>query len=142
MTDRGASDRVGDQPIRSIDWDELISIDGDLAVRGAAALMAANDVGAVVVHRPGVAPGVLSERDIARAVGADVDLDATTAGDLAEPRLVAVDVTDSIGTAIDRLLDERIRHIAVIDGDEVVTLLSIRDLLAAAVAAWPAPSGS
>ena len=122
--------RALSRPIRTIDRNDLISADAESRIRDVAALMARRGVGAVVVHRSHADPGVLSERDIVRAVAAGLDLDAMTSGDLVHAGMVTVDASDDIATAIDRLLTERARHTAVVGGDAIVLPLSMRDLLA------------
>jgi CBS domain-containing protein len=126
---------IVDLPIRSIDWEELITIDGALSVRTAAAMMTVNGIGALVVAGPGAAPAIITERDITRAVGTAVDLDRTPCTAAAEPALVTVDADDTVGAVAHRLLSEGIRHVPVVRDGEIVTVLSIRDVLAALLTA-------
>ena len=127
-----------DDPIRSIDWGELISIDGLVTLRQAAAEMVVNGVAALVVVRSDGAPALFTERDITWAVASGIDPDATVAADLAEPVLVTADTEDSLETIARRLLHEGVRHIPVVRDDEIVTVLSIRDVLGALIGTRPA----
>jgi CBS domain-containing protein len=120
-----------DAPVRSIDWSELISIDAALSTRAAAAVMIANRVGALVVTGGGVAPTIITERDITRAVARNVDLDRCPCGDAAGTALIAVDADEPLRAVAHRLLLEGIRHIAVARGGQIVSVLSLRDLLRA-----------
>jgi CBS domain-containing protein len=120
-----------DIPIRSIEWEELITVDAALSVRTAAALMTVNGVGALVVTEPGVAPAIITERDITRAAGTAVDLDRSPCGAAAERSLVVADADETVGAIARRMLSEGIRHVPVVRDGEIVTVLSIRDLLAA-----------
>jgi CBS domain-containing protein len=122
---------VVDPPIRSIDWEELITIDGRLSLRTAAAMMTVNGVSALVVTEPGAAPAILTERDITRAVGTAIDLDRSPCGAAAEPVLVTVDADDTVSAVAARLLGAGIRHVPVVRDGEIVTVISIRDVLAA-----------
>ena len=126
-------------PLRSIDWEELISVDGDLSVRAAAVMMTVNGVGALIVTGFDDAPAVVTERDITRAVATGVDLDGCSCGAIAEPALVTAEADETIVDVAERLLEEGIRHIPVVCGDDIVTVLSVRDLLAAVLAATRAP---
>ena len=122
---------IVDLPVRSIDWEELIAIDPALSVRTAAAMMTVNGVGALVVAGSGAAPAIITERDITRAVGTAVDLDRSPCGAVAEPALLSVDADDTIGAVAQLLLSEGIRHVPVVRDGEIVTVVSIRDVLAA-----------
>ena len=126
-------------PLRSIDWQELISFDGDLSVRAAAMMMAVNGVGALVVTGFDAAPTLVTERDITRAVASRVDLDGCSCGTIVDATLITADADDAIVEVADRMLEVGIRHIPIVCGDEIVTVLSVRDLLAAVLAATREP---
>jgi acetoin utilization protein AcuB len=49
--------------------------------------------------------------------------------DLMTPRVIAVQPTDSLAVARQRLQEHRIHHLLVIDGGKVVGILSYRDLI-------------
>jgi CBS domain-containing protein len=117
-------DRLGDIARRT-----AITVRPTVTLRQAAEQMATNDVGLVVVLGGGRLRGVASERDIVTAIadGADVD-------DERIENVMAIDVL-SAGTstpsadAAEMMLDAGIRHLPVVDGDRVVGVVSMRDLL-------------
>jgi CBS domain-containing protein len=130
-----------DIPVRSIDWEELITIDAGLSVRTAAAMMTVNGVSALVVTGQGVPPAIITERDITRAVGTAVDLDRSPCGAAADPCLVTADADETVGAVGRLLLREGIRHVPVVREGEIVTVLSMRDVLAAVMATAPDQQG-
>jgi CBS domain-containing protein len=85
-------------------------------------------VGAVVVAQRGGDAGIVSERDIVAAIAAGAALDQLSAGDVATRDLISADPGDRIIDVAQRLIDEGVRHVALVDRDEVVGVLSIRDL--------------
>jgi len=114
--------------VRSLHWDEPIYVSGDLSLRAVASTLDRSHVGAVVVARRGGDAGILSERDIVAAIAAGAALDQLRAGDVATRDLISADPGDRIIDVAQRLIDEGVRHVALVDRDEVVGVLSIRDL--------------
>ena len=114
--------------VRSLDWDEPIFVSGDVSLRAVASTLDRCHVGAVVVARRGGDAGIVSERDIVAAIAAGAALDRLRAGEVATRDLIIADPGDRIIDVAQRLIDEGVRHVALVDRDEVVGVLSIRDL--------------
>lgn len=127
--DAGSMRPTPTDPLRSIDWDQPIHADGTLTLRAVARLLARFRIGAVLVTRDAVPPHMAGERDIVGAVAAGIDLDDAVAADITHLDLVTADVNDTVLDVSRRLLDEGVRHVAVVDGDEIVAMVSMRDLL-------------
>ncbi|WP_163559772.1 EAL domain-containing protein [Halomonas sp. NO4] len=86
---------------------------------------------AAVVHCGDSELGILTERDLVCFVARHPG--NTPVGELASRPLLTVHLRDTLIAARDRLLDNRVRHLAVLDdGGEVVGLLGFRDMLAGA----------
>jgi CBS domain-containing protein len=127
-----------DEPVRGVDWNELLSINGSVSVRRAAIEMINNGVAALIVVRGDGSPALITERDITRSVADRLDPDCVCAADLAQPALVTADADDTLETVGRRLLREGVRHMPVIRDDEIVTVLSVRDVLGALLGTIPA----
>ena len=119
--------------MRSLDWDEPIFVGDELSLRAVASTLDRYRVGAVVVARRAGDPGIVSERDIVAAVAAGADPDQLHAGELATHDLISADPEDRIIDVAQRLIDDGVRHVALVDRDEVVGVVSIRDLFAVLV---------
>ena len=108
----------------------VISISSTATVYDALTLMARHDVGALVVLDEGRLAGMFSERDYARKVilhgKASKDL---VVSDVMTPRVMCVGLDDSIEACMTLMTDKRIRHLPVIDGDTVVGIVSIGDIV-------------
>jgi len=112
---------------------DVATIDGSRSVRDALAVLAERRIGALVVSADGHRiDGILSERDIARG------LHDRGAGLLGEPvsSVMTADVhTCEPGvqlTDLARLMtDERVRHVPVVDDDDLVGIVSIGDVVKA-----------
>lgn len=113
---------------------EVFSISPDAAVIDALRLMAAKGVGAVLVMDGSRLAGILSERDYARKVV----LEGKSSKDTPVREIMSGDVftvspDDTIDGCMQLVTERRIRHLPVCDGDEVVGVVSIGDLVAAVI---------
>lgn len=99
-------------------------------LRAAAKLMADRRVGAAVVLDPdGAGPGILTERDVLRSVGAGEDVDAERVGDHLTSDIVFAAPDWSLEDAADAMVRGGFRHLIVTDGGEIVGMLSVRDVV-------------
>jgi CBS domain-containing protein len=99
-------------------------------LRQAAGLMNDRKVGAAVVLDPdGEGPGILTERDVLDAVAKGQDLDVEVAGDHLTPDAVTATPDWDLGQAAAAMLRGGFRHLVVCDGDDVVGVLSVRDIV-------------
>ncbi len=110
----------------------VLTVGPDHTLRDAATKMAERGVGsAVVVDPDGYGPGLIAERDIVRAVAAGRDLDTEPVRNhMARDTVVAVP-SWPLEHAAEMMLRGRCRHLVVVDGNEVVGVVSIRDIVAA-----------
>jgi CBS domain-containing protein len=111
----------------------VITVDGSESVRGALSLLAQHGIGALLVSADGRRiDGILSERDIARG------LHERGAGLLGDPvsSVMTAEVHTCVATAgvhdlAQMMTDRRVRHVPVVDGDELVGIVSIGDVVKA-----------
>lgn len=110
----------------------VLTVGPDHTLQEAAKKMADRGVGSAVVNDPdGMGPGIVAERDIVRAVAAGLDLSTERVSDhMARDTAIAVP-TWPLEHAAQMMLKGRCRHLVVVDGSEVVGVVSIRDIVAA-----------
>lgn len=110
----------------------VVTVGPGHTLREAASRMADRGVGsAVVVDPDGFGPGIVAERDIVRAVAAGRDLDAELVRDhMARDTAIAVP-SWPLEQAAQMMLRGRCRHLVVVDGSDVVGVVSVRDIVAA-----------
>lgn len=102
----------------------------DASVVEAAQQMRAGQVGALLVRDGRRDLGIVSETDLARkALAESLDPAKTMVRAVMSEPLVTIDVAASPHDASDLMAEAGIRHLAVMDGGEVVGMLSVRDLL-------------
>ncbi len=107
---------------------ELLTVDPSAHVTEVAKRMVAKDVGAVLVFDAGAICGILTERDVLRAVADGID-DATLVRDRMTANPETLDADDTMEHAAVLMIHGGFRHLPVVEQGEVVGVLSIRDLM-------------
>jgi CBS domain-containing protein len=109
---------------------EVLAIGPGHTLREAARVMAARRVGAAVVTDPDSAgPGILTERDVLNAIGTGLDVDREIAGDHLTSDLVYASPDWPLERAAEAMVRGGFRHLIVLDGDDVVGMLAMRDIV-------------
>lgn len=99
-------------------------------LREAARMMAARQVGAAVVVNPDHAGvGILTERDVLTSVGSGESPDAETAGEHCTQDVVFASRNWTLEDAAATMVRGGFRHLVVVEGQDVVGLLSMRDIV-------------
>jgi len=123
------ADKIG-LVLKSKGEGSLLSIAPEQTVYEAIQMMAANDVGAVLVLSGGILVGILSERDYARKVAllghaskeTKVHEIMTTPVDFVTPE-------QTVDECMTMMTGHRIRHLPVLQQNKVVGIISIGDLV-------------
>ena len=112
---------------------DVVTVGPDETVGEAARKLAENDIGALVVSRDGAtADGILSERDIARAVAARGAATATLPVRALMTGLVAhCAPADDIADIMAAMTARRVRHLPVMDRGRMCGIVSIGDAVKA-----------
>ena len=112
----------------------VVTIAPDASVFTALELMAQRDIGAVVVVHDGRVVGILSERDYARKVILhNKSSREITVDEIMTDRVLYVGPTHTVEECMTLMTDKRIRHLPVMDGDRLIGVLSIGDLVKASI---------
>lgn len=99
-------------------------------LRETARLMSARRVGAAVVMDPQQdSPGILTERDVLDSIAGGQDVDREQAGDHLTRDLVVAAPQWSLEDAAASMVRGGFRHLVVVDGGDVVGMLSVRDIV-------------
>ena len=91
--------------------------------------MAERDIGALLVTQQGRLVGILSERDYARKVILLGRSSSETEVKEVMSPAVCVKPGDSVDSCLHLMTSERVRHLVVMNGDEIAGLVSIGDLV-------------
>ena len=99
-------------------------------VLDAARKMAQLSVGALpICGQDNRLKGMITDRDIVvKVLAAGGDPTSVTAGSLGEGKPVTIGADDSLGEALRTMAQHRVRRLPVIDGHELIGMLSLADL--------------
>ena len=93
-------------------------------------LMGEKNIGALVAVEDGKVIGVLSERDYSRKVVLQGRTSRDTlVGDILSRPAITAESKDSIEKCMQIMTANRIRHLPIVDGSELIGLISIGDLV-------------
>ena len=107
---------------------DLLSVEPGLSLTEVAKRMVAKDVGAVLVSEGKRLVGILTERDVLRAVARGID-ESTTVADWMTRDPETLDPDETTEHAAVLMIHGGFRHLPVAENDEIVGMLSIRDLM-------------
>lgn len=124
--DEGATGR--EIAVRTVMQRMVASIDPSVTLREAAGALSAADVGTLAIMDGPALAGIVSERDIVRALAEGADPDGMSVADVMSPDPRYLTLGDSTTTALEIMLHAKVRHLPVVDEGELVGILSIRDL--------------
>ena len=109
---------------------DVLRIEAEASVFEAVKLMVEANVASLLVTEGGEIAGIVTERDYLRRVALEGRTDKGTAVReiMSAPLIVATPQT-TVDECMALMTDRRIRHVPVIDGDEVVGIVSIGDVV-------------
>ena len=109
---------------------DLFSVKPESTVLEAIETMAENNVGALLVMSRKKLKGIISERDYTRKVILKgLSSKKVTVKEIMSDRLICVSPENTVSEALRLMTDERVRHLPVLEGERVMGILSIGDLV-------------
>ena len=109
---------------------DIISLDAGCSVLEVAKLLGARRIGAIPILSDGKLAGIISERDIMRGLaikGGEVLQEAVET--LMTKSVFTCSKTDTVQHLMTVMTERRIRHIPVMDGDKLIAMISIGDVV-------------
>src|SRR3981081_4595253 len=109
---------------------QIQSVEPEARLARAIKIVAERKIGAVLVMSQGRVEGILSERDIVRVLGergAAVLDDPVSA--VMTRKVISCKQTDTVSAIMEMMTSGKFRHLPVLEGDRVVGLISIGDIV-------------
>jgi CBS domain-containing protein len=119
-------------PIATVMRHTTVTVRLGSTLREVSETLTREEVGAVVVKGAQPLMGIVSERDVVRALADGGDPDEDRAEDVMTFEVVSVGPDESVAEVARRMIDGGIRHMPVVEDGAPVGIVSIRDLLAVA----------
>ena len=109
---------------------QVWSIGPEDTVFEAIELMAEKNIGALLVVRHGKVIGILSERDYTRKVALHgKSSKQTKVREIISGRVISVTPSHTVEDCMRLMTEHRIRHLPVLQGDQILGIISIGDLV-------------
>jgi CBS domain-containing protein len=109
---------------------DVLQIDEEASVYEAVEQMVEAGVGSLLVTRTGEVAGIFTERDYLRRMTLEGRNDKDTpVREVMTSPLVVVTPENTIDECMAMMTDRRIRHLPVVDGNDVVGIVSIGDIV-------------
>lgn len=119
--------------LRDVAVSHLLTVSPTATLRRTAQVMTDRGVGAaVVMENEGVA-GIVTERDMLRAISEGIDFERTTVADVMTRDVVSGAPGWDVLRAVRTMTEHRFRHLLVTEMDDPVGIVSLRDLMDAVV---------
>jgi CBS domain-containing protein len=106
----------------------LVTVEADISLEEAARRMDERHVGAALVLEGDALRGIVTERDVLRAVAAG-PIGGVSVADCMTRHPETIDASETTGLAASLMIHGGFRHLPVLDGERVVGIISIRDLM-------------
>jgi CBS domain-containing protein len=111
----------------------VVSVERTDFARVAVLRMLEEGVGSVAVCDGGKLVGIFTERDVLALAGEGSDLDAVHVGDVMTRDPVTVDARVAVLDAARLMGERKVRHLPVVEGDHLLGMIGIRDVLGSLV---------
>ncbi len=117
--------------VRQVASSAVVTVGPMQSLREAAQVMARHRVGSAVVQDAEQLVGILTERDVLKAVAASAAPEAVLVQEIMTADVVTVGPDWDLLEAAGEMARRRIRHLVVYDGGQLLGVLSVRDVLPA-----------
>jgi CBS domain-containing protein len=107
----------------------VISVDASMTINGAAKMMEDAKVGAVIVMENNTPVGIVTDRDFAVKVAAHAYNITSPVKQIMSSPLFSINSVESVRTAADLMHDRGIRKLPVIDGENIVGIITATDIV-------------
>ncbi|MGW9029745.1 CBS domain-containing protein [Streptomyces sp. NPDC055722] len=117
------------QHVRDIMTTAPVTVEPQASVANVARLMRDQNIGAVLVTEKDHLRGLVSDRDlVVRALAQGADPEQTTVANACSDDLVTVGPDDDLDRAVGMMREHSVRRIPVVEGDQVVGIVSLGDM--------------
>jgi CBS domain-containing protein len=106
-------------------------VDPETTLAEATTLMAENRIGSAIVCREDQLVGIVTERDVVRAMSGSHDAPVRPVDEWMTRRPVTIGPDTEVREALRTMVDGGFRHLPVLEGEKIVGMVSMRDIATA-----------
>ena len=115
----------------------VVTVGPEHTLRRAAQLMSGRRTGSAIVEDPdGAGVGIITERDVLDAIGAGLDPDLERVSGHITWEVVYAGPSWTIEDAAAAMIRGGFRHLVVLEGDDVLGIISVRDVVRVWAQQW------
>ncbi|WP_191907954.1 cyclic nucleotide-binding/CBS domain-containing protein [Nocardioides cynanchi] len=115
-------------PVRTVMMWPVATVETDASMTQVAEALSADEIGALCVVEHGALAGIVSERDAVTHLAAGANPAHMTAGEMMSSDLITVGPEDSVLSVARMMREAQVRHLPVVDDDQIAGIVSIRDV--------------
>lgn len=108
---------------------DVFTVENDATVAEVAQAMLKGRVGSAIVMDGRFLAGIFTERDVVRAAASGGDLSTARMRDWMTPEPVTASPGTDADDAAESMMSQGFRHLPVVDGNDLVGIVSLRDIL-------------
>lgn len=101
----------------------------DATVAEVAQKMSEGEIGSLAIAKDGALLGIVTERDVVRAVAAGLSPATTPVAQVMTPNPDSLDPDVSVEDAANWMLAAGYRHLPVVEGNRIMGMISMKDLM-------------
>ena len=115
--------------LKEIMRSDVEDVEPAATLQAAAQAMKEGKISSVLVTEDGYLIGILTERDMVKAVAEGIDTEITHVRDYMTPTPIAATPETTVEEAVQIMMEHSFRHLPIVDGErELKGVVSIRDL--------------
>ncbi|HZD42846.1 MAG TPA: CBS domain-containing protein, partial [Methanomicrobiales archaeon] len=120
-------------PIREVMRPRATTINADATVAKAAETMCRDEVGSCIVLQHNMPIGIITEEDInCKVVAKDLKPGTIPVKEVMSTPLITISADRTVGDAAHMMVSNRVRRLPVVEGQKVVGIVTVRDILSVA----------
>ncbi|MHA1400290.1 MAG: CBS domain-containing protein [Candidatus Heimdallarchaeaceae archaeon] len=118
-----------DEPVTSVMTKGVLYIEAEESLNEAVKIIADFDVGSLIVTEQTKPVGIITTKDIVRALSKKLDFDKVKIREITQSPLITISAYETVSIALLKMKEKRINHLIVKDGEKVIGMLNPLNLL-------------
>jgi signal-transduction protein with cAMP-binding, CBS, and nucleotidyltransferase domain len=107
----------------------VLTIEHDENIQNAAKKIYANEIGSLLVTQNQIIIGIVTKTDLMiKVLAKNLDAESTLVAEVMTLPLISIDAEEPLDSALEILRENSIRHLAVNQNNQIVGIISIKDL--------------